>query len=414
MSSIPTSEEINQLSRVKNTEKCTSKWLRMDNKFNKEANLMKHINQYDTSESVYNYYASLARYLKEEFIIRLCKIWDQYTFPLVIKTLDDKMKQLQIQGLGKTIQADSLAKQKLKQILDHSFMNGDNNESLIRRVFFWILLLCGLRGGDVYKIEDRQITRRNDCGLNLEMFIEKNNQRGVRNRNKYGKSTSRKIPIPPDLEGNIYRPIYDILKYKSMRPSNACSSFFLETTRSKKDLNEKIWYKTQRMGQNKLGKMLYQIANLTAIQMLRDEDIPVDEIMEFSSHRSREGVRTYKSLDEARKIQNIVSLIPLDIEDIEVEEFEYFPGNSRTNFNYNDYSSDSESSESNKEEYSSPSRDILKSSEESTNENSDSNINTNSSNKNNNAKRREKSKNISNAKQFSQRKKRKSELDTQN
>ncbi|CAI2186514.1 1274_t:CDS:2, partial [Funneliformis geosporum] len=78
-----------------------------------------------------------------------------------------------------------------------------------------------MNGGDAYKIEDRQIIRRNDCGLNLEIFIEKNNQRDVRNKNKYRKSTSRKIPILPDLEANIYRPIYDILKYKSMRPSNA-------------------------------------------------------------------------------------------------------------------------------------------------------------------------------------------------
>ncbi|CAI2194643.1 19980_t:CDS:1, partial [Funneliformis geosporum] len=46
------------------------------------------------------------------------------------------MKQLQIQGLGETIQADSLTKQKLKQILDHSSMNSNDNESLIRRVFF--------------------------------------------------------------------------------------------------------------------------------------------------------------------------------------------------------------------------------------------------------------------------------------
>ncbi|CAI2198346.1 3351_t:CDS:1, partial [Funneliformis geosporum] len=51
MSSILTSEEINQLqqlSKVKNTEKCTSKWLRIVDKFNKKANLTKHINQYDT------------------------------------------------------------------------------------------------------------------------------------------------------------------------------------------------------------------------------------------------------------------------------------------------------------------------------------------------------------------------------
>ena len=111
------------------------------------------------------------------------------------------------------------------------------------------------------------------------------------------------------------------------------------------------------MGQNKLGQMLHQIAILTgidlsdgrkivnhscrrtAIQMLKDEDIPEDDIMEFSGHRSREGVRTYKSPDEARKIKNVVSLIPLDLDDIEVEEFEYFPGNWEK-LNINDSDSD--------------------------------------------------------------------------
>ncbi|CAG8743459.1 hypothetical protein RhiirA5_417645 [Rhizophagus irregularis] len=167
------------------------------------------------------------------------------------------------------------------------------------------------------------------------MFIEKNNQRGVRNRNKYGKSTSRKIPIPPDFEGNNYRPIFDILKYKSMRPSDACPSFFLETTRSKADLSIEL---------SDGRKIVNHSCRRTAIQMLKDGDIPEDEIMEFSGHRSREGVRTYKSIDEARKIKNVVSLIPLDFEDIEVEEFEYFPGNSWENLNDND-DSDSEFSE---------------------------------------------------------------------
>ena len=53
--SIPTNEEIHQLqqlSRVKNTDKCTSKWLRMVSRFNKEANLTKNINQYDTCEEI--------------------------------------------------------------------------------------------------------------------------------------------------------------------------------------------------------------------------------------------------------------------------------------------------------------------------------------------------------------------------
>jgi len=42
--SIPTNVEIyqlQQLSRVKNTDKCTSKWLRVVDRFNKEANISK-------------------------------------------------------------------------------------------------------------------------------------------------------------------------------------------------------------------------------------------------------------------------------------------------------------------------------------------------------------------------------------
>ncbi|CAB4475316.1 hypothetical protein RhiirA5_417646 [Rhizophagus irregularis] len=144
--SIPTNEEIyqiQQLSRVKNTDKCTAKWLRVVDRFNHEANIIKKIDQYDThtelegflckfitwlkkqngenykAESVYNCYASLARYLKEESVIKPCKIWDQYSFPLAIKTLDGKMKQLQLQGLGETSQADSLTRQEIQQILDH-------------------------------------------------------------------------------------------------------------------------------------------------------------------------------------------------------------------------------------------------------------------------------------------------------
>ncbi|RGB32978.1 hypothetical protein C1646_669722 [Rhizophagus diaphanus] len=145
------------------------------------------------AESVYNCYASLARYLKEESVIKACKIWDQYSFPLAIKTLDD-------------------------------------------------------------------------------------------------------------FEGNNYRLIFDILKYKSMRLSDACSLIFF---RSKAGM----WYtyKKKRMGQNKLGQMLHQIVTLTdielsdgqkivnhrchrtEIQMLKDGDIPEYEIIEFSGHRSWKG-----------------------------------------------------------------------------------------------------------------------------
>ena len=52
------------------------------------------------AESVFNCYASLARYLKSESVIQPCKLWDDYKFPKAIQTLDGKMKSLQIKGLG--------------------------------------------------------------------------------------------------------------------------------------------------------------------------------------------------------------------------------------------------------------------------------------------------------------------------
>jgi hypothetical protein len=115
-------------------------------------------------------------------------------------------------------------------------MQSNNNESLIRRIFFLISLLCGLRGGDAYKLEMQSFSRRLDGGLNLLLYTEKNNQRGVFKRNKYGKSSARKIPIPADQEDGRYKPINDILKYISKRPKDASEFFFLETATSKKGI----------------------------------------------------------------------------------------------------------------------------------------------------------------------------------
>ncbi|GBB93687.1 hypothetical protein RclHR1_22110002 [Rhizophagus clarus] len=67
-------------------------------------------------------------------------------------------------------------------------------------------------------------------------------------------------------------------------------------------------------------KIVNHSCRRTAIQMLKDGDVPEDDIMEFSGHRSQ---LTRRNLD-----------------DIEIEEFEYFPGNWE-NLNINDSDSDS-------------------------------------------------------------------------
>jgi hypothetical protein len=176
---IPTQEEIDTLQKaslVSNTERNTSKWLRVVERFNKSCGISQSIEQIDSLEnlenylcqfitwlkkedgtdykveSVHNCYSALNRYLKEHSVIQPIKIWDRYRFPRALRTLDGKMRILQSQGLGDPKKSDGLSAKEIKQILDHPYMCIDSNESLTRRVFFWLCLLCGLRGGDAYRI----------------------------------------------------------------------------------------------------------------------------------------------------------------------------------------------------------------------------------------------------------------------
>ena len=106
------------------------------------------------------------------------------------------------------------------------------------------------------------------------------------------------------------------------------------------------------MGEKKLGTMMSQIADLTkinldngrkitnhslrrtAIQRLKDLNVPEDERIEFSGHRSREGIKVYNNSNEDQKIQNMALLIPLDHDDLPYEEFNYFPGDGVNFLNY--------------------------------------------------------------------------------
>ncbi|UZO12063.1 uncharacterized protein OCT59_003613 [Rhizophagus irregularis] len=70
--------------------------------------------------------------------------------------------------------------------------------------FFRLCLLCGLRGGDAYRICRKDLNYRRDGGLELVLRKEKNNRGGAFYRNKRGKLGSRRISIPPDSPGNQY------------------------------------------------------------------------------------------------------------------------------------------------------------------------------------------------------------------
>lgn len=99
-------------------------------------------------------------------------------------------------------------------------------------------MLCGLRGGDAYRICRKDLNYRQDGGLELVLHKEKNNQGGAFYRNKHGKLGSRHISIPPDSPGNQYTPIKDILLFLSKLPHSTSSqdALFHETCRKKKGM----------------------------------------------------------------------------------------------------------------------------------------------------------------------------------
>ncbi|CAG8757464.1 17872_t:CDS:2, partial [Gigaspora rosea] len=159
-------------------------------------------------------------------------------------------------------------KKLFKSLLDHERMQTNTNE--------------GLRLAPPVSSEciHCNLSRRDDGGLYLTFNHEKNNQRGALKSNKYGKSSARKIPIPPDDANNRFKPIQDILQMISLRPFGAFEHDDGENSGTNLDNGRKISNHSLRR---------------TAIQRLKDPKVPEDERMEFSGHRSREGIQAYSS-----------------------------------------------------------------------------------------------------------------------
>ena len=112
-SQLPTQEEIDRLqqaSLVSSTERNTSQWLRVVDRFNKSCGITQSIELINSVEeledylckfitwlqkedgtdykveSVHNCYSAINRYLKEHSALQQIKIWDRYKFPRALHT----------------------------------------------------------------------------------------------------------------------------------------------------------------------------------------------------------------------------------------------------------------------------------------------------------------------------------------
>ncbi|RIB21447.1 hypothetical protein C2G38_2176564 [Gigaspora rosea] len=108
---------------------------------------------------------------------------------------------------------------------------------------------------------------------------EKNNQGGLKVRNKYGRFTSRQIHIPADQPNNEFKPIQDL------------------------QINNGNWFSKDRLEKNTLGNMMIEIARIS------DLNVNEHEMIQFSGYRSTVGLRTYKIPNNEQWLKNSTLLL---------------------------------------------------------------------------------------------------------
>ncbi|CAB5376234.1 unnamed protein product [Rhizophagus irregularis] len=116
----------------------------------------------------------------------------------------------------------------------------------------------------------------------------------------------------------------DINKYLSKRPSGAPENFYLQVNPLWRESG--IWYKKTHCGVNRVGNFMKDIGKSvkvdlppgilmnysgrkTVAQILQDADVPEDAIMEVTGHKSVQGIRAYKEVNEKQHLAAMNTLI---------------------------------------------------------------------------------------------------------
>ncbi|CAG8765821.1 25513_t:CDS:1, partial [Racocetra persica] len=92
--------------------------------------------------------------------------------------------------------SDALSFEEIRQILNHEILCDDNPQALTKRVYFWLCLLCGFRGGDAQRLKITHVTATKYQEIQVIIPQEKNNAGGIKNLDNSG----RKCEIPPDQD----------------------------------------------------------------------------------------------------------------------------------------------------------------------------------------------------------------------
>ncbi|CAB5373840.1 unnamed protein product [Rhizophagus irregularis] len=275
---------------------------------------MKNGNEYRAT-SVKQSVDALNRYLLHLSPIPQINLHDKYMFPDLHDVLHGKLRDLQEHGFGETLGSVSINSQQIQQILQHPKITTDNPEGLLYRVFFHLSIILAMRGGEHYQLKINQFKSDENGGLKFFRYISKNNQRGIQG------GQAHIISIPADNNG----PCSDIQLYLSKRPPSGDENFYLQPNNTSW-LETNIWYKTDHVGKNKLGNFMKKIGRetqidipiellsnhsrrKTATQILQDQEVPEQAIMQLTGHKSVQGVRAYKKVNENQQLNTLNTLI---------------------------------------------------------------------------------------------------------
>jgi hypothetical protein len=324
--------------KVRNTEKSTKNWITKFEEFRVCANYSVPLSELDDvsllqqqlvecistmkrndgceykATSIKQAVDALNRYLVCHSPILRINLHDKYMFPDLHNVLHGKMCDLQEHGFGETSGSVAINPRQILQILQHPRMNTSSPEGLLYRIFFQLSIILAMRGGEHYDLKIDQFKSDGHDGLQFFRYTSKNNQRGIQG----GKAQI--ISIPADDSG----PCTDIKYYLSKRPDLSDDNFYLQPNPSW--LENGIWYKTSHIGKNRLNKFMQNIGRetqidipiellsnhsgrKTATQVLQDEEIPEQAIMQLTGHKSVQGVRAYKTINEEQQLNTLKTLI---------------------------------------------------------------------------------------------------------
>lgn len=297
-----TIQELKNSSKNENTQKSTSFWFSVWQKWCSEKGINDKIQEYEPAnlnnlleifyaevknkngedyepESLKVMMTSLDRYLKDKgydaSIIR------DRVFHSSKQVLEGKAKQLRQSGRGKRPNKARQVSQEEEEILwMNESLGSKTPESLIQTMWWLLTQHFGMRGRQEHhsmRMEDFRITKGDD-GIEYVEFEE-----GPTKTRQSGLSSKPRQFIPRMFQtGGERCPVQLFREYIKRRPQHLKHSgpFYLSIKNNRR-ANDDIWYKVLPMGVNKINSMMKEIISGTSLE---------SSDKKFSNHSARKTV----------------------------------------------------------------------------------------------------------------------------